>query len=77
MLPYNQKHSSLNVGVFFVTCEQTLTVADTGFPRGGGASPPEGRQPTILSKFPPNCMKLKEFGGGARSKILLSRSATA
>ena len=30
-----------------------------------------GRQHTILPKFPPNCMKLKEFGppGGARPKF--------
>ena len=37
-------------------------VADPGFPRGGGANSPEGRQHTILPKFPKNCMKLKEFG---------------
>ena len=45
------------------------SVADPGFPRGGGAnSPGGGRQHTILPKFPKNCMKLKEFGppGGAR-----------
>ena len=37
-------------------------VADPGFPRGGGANHPGGRQRTILPKFPKNCMKLKEFG---------------
>ena len=37
-------------------------VADPGFPRGGGANSPGGRQHTILPKFPKNCMKLKEFG---------------
>ena len=54
-------------------------VADPGFPRGGGANSPGGRQHTILPKFPKNCMKLKEFGppGGHASKILLCRSATA
>ena len=45
-------------------------VADLGFPRGGGANSPGGRQHTILPKFPKNCMKSKEFGppggGGAR-----------
>ena len=53
-------------------------VADLGFPRGGGANSPGGRQHTILPKFPKNCMKLKEFGpsGGHASKILLCRSAT-
>ena len=49
-------------------------MADPGFPRGGGAnSPGGGRQHTILSNFPKNCMKLKEFGppggGGARPKF--------
>ena len=44
-----------------------LAVADPGFPRGGGANSPGGRQHTILPKFLKNCMKLKEFGPrGAR-----------
>ena len=48
----------------------TLSVADPGFPRGGGANSPGGHQHTILPKFPKNCMKLKEFGpGGARPKF--------
>ena len=44
-------------------------VADPGFPRGGDANSPGGRQHTILPNFPKNCMKLKEFGppGGAPS----------
>ena len=44
-------------------------VADPGFPQGGGANSPGGRQHTILPNFPKNCMKLKEFGppgGSAR-----------
>ena len=48
------------------------SVADLGFPRGGGANSPEGgHQHRILPKFPKNCMKLKEFGprGGARPKF--------
>ena len=49
------------------------SVADPGFPRGGGAKSPGGRQHTILANFPKNCMKLKEFGppggGGARPKF--------
>ena len=32
-------------------------MVDPGFPQGGGANPPGGRQRTILSKFPENCMK--------------------
>ena len=48
-------------------------MADPGFPRGGGANSPGGRQHTILPYFPKNCMKLKEFGppggGGARPKF--------
>ena len=53
------------------------SVADPGFPRGGGANcPGGGRQHTILSKFPKNCMKLKAFGPGGASKILPCRSAT-
>ena len=49
-----------------------LAVADPGFPRGGGANSPGGRQHTILPNFPKNCMKLKEFGPpgeGARPKF--------
>ena len=47
------------------------SVADPGFPRGGGGGATlrgRGCQHTILPKFPKNCMKLKEFGpqGGAR-----------
>ena len=41
---------------------QPKAVADPGFPRGGGANSPRGRQHTILPNFPKNCMKLKEFG---------------
>ena len=35
--------------------------ADPGFPVGGGADPLEGRQHTILSNFPKNCMKSRKF----------------
>ena len=36
--------------------------ADLGFPIGGGADPPGGgRQHTILSNFPENCMKSRKF----------------
>ena len=45
----------------------SFSVADPGFPRGGGRQLPRGGQHTILPYFPKNCMKLKEFGrGGAR-----------
>ena len=53
-------------------------VADSEFPRGGGANPPEGHQHMILPNVPKNCMKLKKFGPqGHTPKILLCRSATA
>ena len=59
---------------------QGVAVADPGFPRGGGANSPEGRQHTILPNFPENCMKLKEFGPrggrGARVSRAPLRSAT-
>ena len=46
------------------------TGEDPGFPVGGGADPPSGgRQHTILSNFPKNCMKSRKFwtiGEGAR-----------
>ena len=41
------------------------SVADPGFPRGGGTNP-KGGQHTILPNFPKNCIKLKEFGLGGR-----------
>ena len=41
------------------------SVADPRFPRGGGANPPlGGAKIRFLPKFPPDCMKLKEFGPG-------------
>ena len=49
-----------------------ITVADSGFPRGGGAnSPGGGRQHMILPYFPEKCMKLKEFGprGGGHASL--------
>ena len=42
------------------------SVADPGFPRGGGTNP-KGGQHTILPNFPKNCIKLKEFGLGGVS----------
>ena len=48
------------------TSFMSVTVADPGFPLGGGANRPWGRQHTILPKFPKNCMKLKEFGPRGR-----------
>ena len=56
----------------FVSELKPVTVADLGFPRGGGANSLGGHQHTILPNFPKNCMKLKEFGppgGRARPKF--------
>ena len=46
-----------------------MSGADKGFPVGGGTDPPGGRQHTILSNFPKNCMKLRKFWavGGMRT----------
>ena len=57
---------------YYVRCF-SLPVVDPGFPRGGGANSPVGRQHTILPNFPKNYMKLKEFGpqGGARPKFTM------
>ena len=55
-------------------------VADPGFPRGGGANSPGGRQHTILPNFPPKLHEIERIWtprGGRASKILLCRSATA
>ena len=39
------------------------TVADPGFPRGGGANPQGGGTNLLFGcKFPENCMKMKDFG---------------
>ena len=48
-----------------------LSVADPGFPRGGGAKSRGGD----FAKFPKNCLKLKEFGRGGVPRVPL-RSAT-
>ena len=59
-----------------VDLNATKTVADQGFPRGGGANSQRGRgrQPIIWPTFPKNCMKMKKFGVGGASLPL--RSAT-
>ena len=46
----------------YVQLIESGSVADPGFPQGGGTNSPGGRHHTILPKFPKNCMKLKEFG---------------
>ena len=54
------------------------SVADPGFPRGGGANPQSGGANLLLGqKFPENCMKMKEFGprGGVRVPCAPLRSA--
>ena len=39
------------------------SVANLGFPRGGGADPQNGGANLLFGqKFPENCMKMKEFG---------------
>ena len=48
---------------------ELVSVADLGFPRGGGANPQGGGANLLFDqKFPKNCMKMKEFRprGGAR-----------
>ena len=58
----------------------TNSVADPGFPRGGGANPKGGGkcQPIIWQSLPENCMKMKKFWtrGGARVPRAPLRSAT-
>ena len=48
----------------------TVSVADPGFPRGGGANSRGGVPTYDFAKISKNCMKLKEFGPpGGRSKF--------
>ena len=52
-------------------------MADPGFPRSGGANPPEGRKHNF-AKFSQRLHEIEKIwtlGGGAESKILLYRSA--
>ena len=68
------RHSSQN---YIFTALSEITVADAGFPRGGGTNSGEGRQHTILPIFLKNYMKLKEFGPrGVSVPRALLRSAT-
>ena len=55
----------------------TLSVADPGFPRGGGTNPP-GEAPTYnFAKFSQKLHEIERIWTlGAASKILLCRSAT-
>ena len=53
-----------------------FTGVDPGFPVGGGADPREGRQHTILSNFPINCMKSGNFGPEGRAEGVPLKSAT-
>ena len=57
------------MGFSFGVTNATCAVADPGFPRGGGANSPRGRQHMILPNFPKNCMKLKEFGPGGGARV--------
>ena len=67
------KFKTLDTMVYAVCLNQS--VADPGFPRGGGANPKGGgRQPIIWPIFPKNCMKMKFWAGGGAP---LLRSATA
>ena len=64
---------------FYLIILCSMSVADPGFPRGGGTNSPwGGRQHTILPKIPKKLHEIERIwapGGGA-SKILLCRSAT-
>ena len=71
-IPHRRGRQHTILSKFQKNCMKS--VADPGFPRGGGAnSPGGGHQHTILPIFPKNCMKLKEFGphggGGAHPKF--------
>ena len=56
------------------------SVADTGFPRGGGANSPGGAPTYDFAKFSQKLHEIERIwtpaGGGCASKILLCRSAT-
>ena len=55
----------------------TITVADSGFPRGRRRNSKGGPPHTILPIFPKNCMKLKEFGSPRGASLAPAlRSAT-
>ena len=51
-----------SINAIIATINKYKPVADPGFPWGGGANSPGGRQHTILPYFLKSCMKLKEFG---------------
>ena len=49
--------------IIFLKIRPHISVADPGFPRGGGTNPQGGGANLLFSqKFPKNCMKMKEFG---------------
>ena len=59
----------------------TDTVADSGFPKGGGANRVRVRAPTYYldNSFSENCMKMKKIRAreGGRASLAPLRSATA
>ena len=52
---------SASSGLRFIPMTCMCAGAYPGFPVGGGANPPGGRQHMILPKFAKNCMKLRTF----------------
>ena len=70
VLPFGEINQAIHI---------TFAGADPGFPVGGGANPPGGRQHMILPNFAKNCMKLRKFWavGGARAGCAPPKSATA
>ena len=61
-------------------CYNVSPVADPGFPRGGGANSPGGRQHTILPNFPKKVHEIERIwtpgGGEGRVPCTPLRSAT-
>ena len=64
-------HKFMNYSKYFAFVRETLLPgADPGFSVGGVPTLRGGRQHTILSKFPKNCIKLRKFwavGGGGQA----------
>ena len=67
-----QKKRSWSVSkrLIFYSINTSFSGTDAGFPVGGGANPPGGRQHMILPNFAKNCMKLRKFWAVGRGAPL-------